>query len=185
MYIIHEYNHIASSTSLTNLWKNTHFIGDPLNFPGTHWNDHLWVPGTRYIEYLFTSLYCIIRFCSYLKTCNQPLSSFPMGTPYGNFPPRWLSLEGLWRFCGCVLFQLDLSRGWWGRSEVVLYIGTHGMRAMKLLDKNFVVKLIDSEWTVIDIFPLLTWASISPECRCNCTLCAPTNPSPAKNKPQT
>ena len=57
MYIIHEYNHKASNMSLTlNLSKNTHFIGDPLNSPGTHSIDHLWVPRTHYIENLFTSL---------------------------------------------------------------------------------------------------------------------------------
>ena len=43
-----------------NFSKNTNFIGDPLNFPGTHSNYHLWVPGTHYIENLSTSLMGII-----------------------------------------------------------------------------------------------------------------------------
>ena len=51
MYIIHEYNH-----KYNHIASNTNFIGDPLNSPGTHSNDHLWVPGTQYIEKIFTSL---------------------------------------------------------------------------------------------------------------------------------
>ena len=56
---IHEYNHnynyIRSNTILTHTTiytKRIHFIGDPLNFPGTHTNDHLWVLGTHYIQNL-------------------------------------------------------------------------------------------------------------------------------------
>ena len=44
--LVFRYVHIASNTILTlQFVKTTHFIGDPLNFPGTHSNDHLWVPG--------------------------------------------------------------------------------------------------------------------------------------------
>lgn len=33
-----------------NLSEIIHFIGAPLNFPGTLSNDHLWVSGTHYIK---------------------------------------------------------------------------------------------------------------------------------------
>lgn len=45
----------SKPVSHNNLLK-THFTGDPLSFPGTHLNDHLWVLGTHYMKNLSTSL---------------------------------------------------------------------------------------------------------------------------------